>query len=282
METVWTGTLDKMRVEAPQAPDELVRYALADAWPEARERTADYPLNGLIGQRLRLRFTGQINCVACARPIARTFSQGYCFPCAQSLAETDICMVRPELCHYHDRDHPCRDETFARSQCFQPHVLYCALTSGVKVGITRQRNIPGRWIDQGAVAAIPLALLPSRGEVGLLEKRLTDEGFTDKTHWTRMLKGDPPADFDLAGTAQQVVARLRAWGVAGVLPPPERGLRQFRYPVRRWPDRVVSLDPGRQPVIDGLLEGVKGQYLLLDCGVLNVRKFGGYRAVLHR
>ena len=69
MQTVWTGTLDKMRVAASSAPDGCVQYALTDAWPDAGARSADLPLNGLVGTRVRLEFTGQIHCVACARPI---------------------------------------------------------------------------------------------------------------------------------------------------------------------------------------------------------------------
>jgi hypothetical protein len=30
-------------------------------------------------------------------------------------------------------------------------------------------------------------------------------------------------------------------------------------------------------VISGVLQGIKGQYLILESGVLNVRKFSGYQ-----
>ena len=83
-------------------------------------------------------------------------------------------MVKPELCHYHDADNPCRDDAFAQAKCFAPHILYASLTSGMKVGITRHTNVPSRWIDQGAVRAIPLAELPSRREVGLVEHELAE------------------------------------------------------------------------------------------------------------
>jgi len=32
----------------------------------------------------------------------------------------------------------------------------------------------------------------------------------------------------------------------------------------------------KRPVIEGTLLWIKGQYLILDTGVLNLRKFGGY------
>ncbi|PID79647.1 hypothetical protein CSA17_00500 [bacterium DOLJORAL78_65_58] len=272
MPTVWTGTLKKMGVEAA-AP---VRYRLRDGWHDAAERVADYPLNPHLGQPLELRFGGQINCIVCGRKVKKTFSQGYCYPCTMTRAAADICIVKPELCHHGDAENPCREEDFAQSVCFRPHYLYCSLTSGVKVGITREANIPSRWIDQGAVAAVPVAVLPSRRDVGLVEKRLSDEGFADKTHWTRMLKGET-SDTNLQEVVERVVARLRAWGVEGVLPASERREQQFAYPVLEWPTKVKSHNLDRNPVAGGVLQGIKGQYLIFDTGVINLRKYAGYR-----
>ncbi|MBE0564632.1 MAG: DUF2797 domain-containing protein [Krumholzibacteria bacterium] len=266
-----------MRAEAGEAR-EPVRYSLADGWFEAELRTDDHPLNPHLGQRCELRFTGAICCVYCGRETRQTFGQGFCFPCSQNRAEADLCIVRPELCHYHDPANPCRDDNFALTQCFQPHYLYCALTSGIKVGITRERNIPSRWLDQGAVAAIPLAVLPSRREVGLVEKRLSEVGFADKTHWTRLLKGDPaPGEFDLGAAAADVVARLEEWGVGGVLPPERRIERRFTYPVLQWPAKVTSFNLDKDPLAGGVLQGIKGQYLIFDGGVINLRKYTGYK-----
>jgi hypothetical protein len=274
MEKVWSGTLKKMRVEAA----EPVAYHLADGWFEREARVADHPVNPHLGSPLEIRFTGQINCTACGRQTKKTFGQGFCFPCSQSRAEADICIVKPELCHHGEPDNPCRDEEFARTQCFQPHFLYCSLTSGVKVGITRHQNIPSRWIDQGAVAAIPVAKLPDRRTVGLVEKRLSDEGFADRTHWTKMLKGDPePGEVDLAAVAAEVVARLEQWGVDGILPPFERLEHTFKYPVLQWPQKVKSFNLDKDPVAGGVLQGIKGQYLIFETGVINLRKYSGYR-----
>lgn len=274
METIWSGTLKKMRVEAA----EPVVYHLSDGWFEREARVADHQLNEHLGRPVEIRFTGKINCTYCGRATKKTFGQGCCFPCSQSRAEADICIVKPELCHHGDPDHPCRDEEFARTQCFQPHFLYCSLTSGVKVGITRQPNIPSRWIDQGAVAAIPVAKLPDRRTVGLVEKRLSDEGFADRTHWTRMLKGDPlPGEIDLVAVAEQVAARLEDWGVEGILPPCERLEHHFVYPVLQWPVKVKSFNLDRDPVAGGELQGIKGQYLIFDQGVINLRKYSGYK-----
>lgn len=268
---VWTGVLRKMRV----VDGDPVGYHLKDA-AIGSPPAADHELTPLVGGPVWLRFTGAISCTLCGRATKKTFNDGCCFPCSQSRPEADMCIVRPELCHHGQPDHPCRDEAFAQSQCFQPHVLYVSLTSGVKVGITRRVNLPARWIDQGAVAALPLAVLPDRRAVGLLEKRLTDEGFADRTHWTRMLKGDPPQE-ELLPFAARVAERLGAWGVPGLTPPAEDQIRQFRYPVRQWPQKVTSFNLDKSPEAGGILQGIKGQYLIFDAGVINLRKYSGYR-----
>ncbi len=274
MPELWTATLRKMRVEAADP----VSYYLADGWHDESARVADLPLAPLLGRRMELRFTGEINCVACGRPTKKTFNQGYCFPCSRSLAAADICMVKPELCHHGDPEHPCREEDFAQAQCFQPHILYVSLTSGCKVGITRRVNVPSRWIDQGATAAIPLAELPSRREVGLIEHDLAQH-YADRTHWMRMLK-EEKAEADLEAFAAEILEALAARGVEP-LPTAERAMREFRYPVLRRPLKVKSLNLDRTPVVGGVLDGIKGQYLIFDTGVINVRKFAGYRVSVH-
>ena len=272
MDTIWTGTLKKMRVTSSTP----VAYHFTDGWWEEEKRTADHKVNDHLGQEMAIRFAGQINCTYCGRATKKTFGQGFCFPCSRSRAEADICIVRPELCHHGQADHPCRDEAFAQSQCFQPHILYCSLTSGVKVGITRQPNVPSRWIDQGAVGAIPVARMPDRRTVGLVEERLSDEGFEDKTHWTRMLKGNPEG-FDLKNAADGVVARLEDWSVEGILPEADRQEHRFEYPVLVWPEKVKSFNLDKNPEAGGVLQGIKGQYLIFDGGVINLRKYTGYK-----
>mgnify|MGYP001826653887 FL=1 len=273
MKTVWTGTLKKMGVEAADP----VEYRLRDGWFEPGKRAEDHPLNRYLGGELQILFTGDINCVACGRGTKKTFGPGYCFPCSQNRAEADICIVRPELCHHGEPGNPCRDEEFAQSQCFQPHILYCSLTSGVKVGITRKPNVPSRWIDQGATAAIPVAQLPDRRAVGLVEKRLSDAGHEDKTHWTKMLKGEVKEGADLESAAESVVAQLEEWGVEGVFSELERLEHRFVYPVEVWPTKVKSFNLDKDPLAGGVLQGIKGQYLIFDGGVINVRKYTGYR-----
>jgi len=275
---VWQGTLRKMRAVPGEGGLPAV-YALADRFWNPAERAADLSLAPYLDRELYLEFGGKIACVYCGRATKKTFGEGFCYPCFQARAEADVCIVKPELCHYHEPANPCRDDAFARSHCFQPHVLYAALTSGLKVGITRRANLPARWLDQGATAAVPLAELPDRRAVGRLEARLRDEeGVADRTHWTRLLK-QPEGDGDLGEFAGGVAALLAGWGVP-LLSPEERTIRTFRYPVLRYPAKVTSFNLDKEPRVGGVLAGIKGQYLIFDGGVINLRKYAGYQVTV--
>ena len=275
MHEIWSGTFSKMRTENTDP----VTYHLVDGFHEANERTEDLVVNGLIGRKVRIVFGGNIQCVECGRKTKKTFNQGYCFPCGQNLAEADICMVKPELCHYYEENNPCRDESFAERVCMKPHVLYISQTSGFKVGITRRENVPSRWMDQGAVKAIPLGEMPSRRDVGLLEVKLA-ENFQDKTHWMRMLKEKSP-EGDIDAAADTLMGLIKDIGPENFDARTERELYEFYYPVTRYPEKVKSMNLDKVPELEGTLMGIKGQYWILDCGVINIRKYTGYQVKLY-
>ena len=232
----------------------------------------------LVGQHIKLTYNKTIQCAnpECRRITPKSFSQGYCFPCARSLARCDLCIMRPETCHYHLGT--CREPEWGLSNCFTPHVVYLANSSGAKVGITRKTNTPSRWIDQGAICALPILEVKTRLESGLIEKALKSF-ITDKTNWRAMLKNETtPADLvttkaSLLGEISGLVDELKA----KTLPD---DIINIDYPVLKYPTKVVSLSFDKNPVISGVLNGIKGQYLLLDSGVLNVRKFSSYHLTL--
>ncbi|MBT5230777.1 MAG: DUF2797 domain-containing protein [Methylococcales bacterium] len=231
------------------------------------------PLNPLLGKTCKLQFTGKIQCIHCARDIKKSYSQGYCFPCAQKLAECDICIVRPEKCHYEAGT--CRDETWAQDNCFSPHIIYLSNTSGLKVGITRQTQIPTRWIDQGARAAIPLIQVGHRHHAGLIEV-IIGRSVNDKTNWRNMLK-NVTTDIDLVEQKQilidqyaEEIEHTTSWReLSGTV-------TTIHYPVLEYPVKVTSLNLDKQPTLEGSLQGIKGQYLIFDIGVINLRKYAGY------
>lgn len=270
MERIWEGVLQKMRVAASSP----VSYWLEDAALDPGGLAGPLPVNPLIGRRVALVATGLLVCTACGRNPERVFDNGYCEDCVRTRADADICMMKPERCHFGQPDNPCRDESFGLERCFQPHYLYASLTSDVKVGITRHTNVPARWMDQGAVAALTLALLPSRLAVGRVEHALAQE-FKDRTHWMNMLKGSPePARLD--EVVALIDARLDALGVEGVIPPEQRVRMSFRYPLEARLEKVRALHLNRTKRVEGALLGVKGQYWVFEQGVLNVRRHSGH------
>ncbi len=77
-----------------------------------------------------------------------------------------------------------RDVEWEEKHHNQPHIVYLAASDVVKVGVTRETQVPTRWIDQGANEAIKLAETPNRYLAGVLEVALKSE-FTDKTNWRK-------------------------------------------------------------------------------------------------
>lgn len=241
-------------------------------------------MNALLGHKLELHYLGEIHCIHCGRKTSKSFNQGYCFPCMQSLAECDSCLVKPELCHYHEGT--CREPTWGEEHCFQDHYVYLANTSGLKVGITRQTNLPARWLDQGASQALPIYKVRDRLTSGLVEVILKQH-VADKTAWQRMLKGVPER-IDLAHARehlhhdcrQEIADLISNHGDDAVHFLAQDQSIDIHYPVTRYPEKVKALNLDKTADISGTLLGIKGQYLILDSGVLNIRKFAGYRVSL--
>lgn len=233
-----------------------------------RERSID--LNALVGKKLSLRFTGEINCINCTRSIKKTFNQGYCFPCFQTLARCDSCVVKPELCHYHKGT--CREEDWGEEHCFIPHTIYLANSSGLKVGITRGETPFTRWMDQGATQGIVLGHTDSRLQAGLIEVSLK-EYFADKTNWRKMLSSEAEP-IDLASERERLLAIDGEW--LEDCEPASTDPVNISYPIEKYPEKVKSLNFDKQAEVGGTLQGIKGQYLIFGSGVINIRKFAGY------
>ena len=241
------------------------------------------PLNEHLGGTLSIEFSGNIHCINCGRKTKKSYSQGYCYPCSQRLAACDMCIVRPHTCHFDAGT--CREPDWALAHCYQDHYVYLSLTSGIKVGITRQDQLPTRWIDQGATSALPILKTRSRHIAGTLEHALSRQ-VSDRTDWRRMLKGDAqPVDLCarasdlLAGAADELAAVREQFSGRTESEPfellDEPGT-EIRYPVRQWPDTVRAHNLDKTPRVSGRFDGIKGQYLMFADGVLNVRKYTGY------
>ena len=273
MELLGEGSLEKMRTR-PGAP---VAYTL-----ELGEQVVD--MNAQLGRRLRLSFDGAIHCVACGRSTKKSFNQGYCYPCFQRLAACDSCVMSPEKCHHHLGT--CREPDWGERNCMVDHVVYLANSTGVKVGITRGSQVPTRWMDQGAVAAVPFARTSTRRLAGLVEDAVRAH-VTDRTSWQRLLKGDPePVDLVgerarlLALVAPALDALVAEHGLQAVQIASDAEPQEFTYPVDEWPGKVKSLALEKLGEVEGALQGIKGQYLILTSGVINLRKYTGHQVRL--
>jgi hypothetical protein len=242
-------------------------------------------LNELISKKISLEFSGKINCVHCGRNTNKSFNQGYCYPCFQKLAQCDSCIMSPEKCHYESGT--CREPLWGEEFCMQDHIVYLANSSGIKVGITRASQVPTRWIDQGAVQALPVFRVRTRQQSGFLEL-LFKQHISDKTNWRTMLKGETE-ELDLEMQRQQLLSECAEdikslqdrFGIHAISILTGMKAVAIDYPVENYPSTISSLSFDKEQKIEGILQGIKGQYLILDTGVLNIRKFGGYEISLN-
>ena len=238
----------------------------------------DIALNDFIGKHIQLHFTGNIQCIACDRMTKKSFNQGYCFPCAQALAACDVCIVKPEICHHHKGT--CREPEWGNEHCMIGHYVYLANTTGVKVGLTRMGQLPTRWLDQGAIAALPIFKAKTRRHAGFIEFVLTRE-LNDKTQWRDLLRNRQD-NIDLLAIRDEMFSKFKlelkaidhSLGVETQFLQQE--VTEINYPVASIPHKVISLNPLKQPTIEGELLGIRGQYLLFEQGGLNIRKMTGH------
>lgn len=264
------GALTKMAVRL----DSPVQYAL-------RLDDAEVALNPLLGKTLRLEYLGAIHCTHCGRKTRKSFSQGYCYPCFTKLAQCDSCIVSPEKCHYDAGT--CREPAWGERFCMTDHVVYLANSSGVKVGITRATQLPTRWLDQGASQALPILRVATRQQSGLVEDLLRSQ-VADRTNWRALLKGDA-APVELPAVREQLFDSCRAgleelqqrFGLQAIQPLTDAEVVEIRYPVEAYPTKIASFDLDKNPLVEGTLMGIKGQYLILDTGVINIRKYTAYQ-----
>ncbi|CAI3797749.1 hypothetical protein GLGCALEP_01903 [Pseudomonas sp. MM221] len=265
------GSLSKMAVSL-QAP--VVQYSF-------RLDDTQVPVNPLIGQRLRLEYLGAIHCSHCGKRTKTSFSQGYCYPCMTKLAQCDVCIMAPEKCHYDAGT--CREPSWGEQFCMTDHVVYLANSSGIKVGITRATQLPTRWLDQGASQALPIMRVATRQQSGLVEDVLRSQ-VPDRTNWRALLKGDAEV-LDLPAIRDQIfdacadgLRELQGrFGLQAIQPLPDAEVVQMKYPVEAYPTKIVSLNLDKDPVAEGTLLGIKGQYLIFDTGVINIRKYTAYQ-----
>lgn len=267
------GTLHKMRT----VHEKPVRYELY---------LNDEPiiLNDLIGHHVHFSHTGNIFCVQCGRATKKSFQQGYCFPCVRRLNECNLCMIHPEKCR-HDKT-LCDPNDWVHANCFVPHIVYLANSSGLKVGITRQSQVPTRWIDQGAIQALPIFSTLNRYQAGTVEVAFK-KFVADKTNWRTMLTQEKPK-IDLmverdrltklaAGVIETIQSQFPSGDIQYLS---DEAVHEIFYPVIEYPEKLRVFNLDTNATVNGHLQGIKGQYLIFDEGVINIRKYSGYEVTL--
>lgn len=241
-------------------------------------------MNDLIGKTFKIHSEKEINCCHCGKKTAKSYSGGYCYPCSLKLAECDMCILKPELCHF-DKG-TCRQSDWGLEHCMIPHYVYLANSSGLKVGITRTSQIPTRWIDQGAVQALPILKVGTRYMSGVFEKLLSSE-INDKTDWKKMLKGDPEL-IDLEAKRDELFELFgedlddleNRFGSDKVSILESELVTEINYPVEQYLEKISSVSLDKNEVVGGKLQGIKGQYLIFDVGVINIRSHTGHKVHL--
>lgn len=247
----------------------------------------DLPFN--LGQEIEIEWTNNIYCISCGSKSPKSYAQGHCFKCFKTKASCDMCIMKPETCHYHLGT--CREDNFAHEVCFQPHIVYLANSSALKVGITRIGQMPTRWLDQGATQALPIMKVGSRRLSGQLEIMFGTQ-VADKTDWRKLLKGEAEP-LNLVEVREQLLEEF-APKIQMIRDEFSQNLEfnetievmenelphEFIYPVDQYPEKVKSHNLDKTPIIRGKLNGIKGQYLILDTGVINIRKYSGYELKL--
>ena len=229
-------------------------------------------LNGFIGKHISLKHNGVINCVSCGKQTKKSFADGYCYACFQTAPMADPSVVSPELSMA--QFGIARDMEWAEQHDLIDHFVYLSITSGVKVGVTRHHQIPTRWIDQGASRAIKLAKTPNRHIAGLIETQLKKH-VADKTNWQAMLKDQVENAPDLIEKKKELSAFLHPELQKYLLA--DNQITAIEYPGDYVPESVMSIAFDKQPLVEGVLARIKGQYLIFDNNkVINIRKHSGY------
>lgn len=232
-----------------------------------------YAMNDLIGSQIKLAWSGEVVCM-CGKRDTKFYRSGFCYTCFWEAPQASQSIFKPELCTAH-LDIEERDLEWEREFQLAPHYVYLANSSGIKVGITRESQGVVRWMDQGASQAIILAKVPHRRFSGDIEVAIK-QFVADKTNWRKMLAGNPEP-IDMVQMKNELAIHVPDELKQYVLD--DNTVTEIAYPVTEFPKKIKSVKLEKTAVIEGVLKGIKGQYLMLDDDrVFNVRAHEGFIA----
>jgi len=254
------GPLRKMRTELNEPIDYYMTF------PSVFVR-----VNDLIGKSLSFTHTG-FSCMSCGVD-QQIFRQGFCKSCFFEMPSAGDWVMRPELSQAHIGIED-RDLSYEKKVQLQPHIVYLAVSSGLKVGVTRKTQVPTRWIDQGAHQTIPIVEVPNRYLAGITEVALKAH-YNDKTNWRQMLT-QTPEPMDLDDERERALSYLPDEVKDYAINALQDKALSLHFPLQNPPQRVTSVNLVKAKQFTGTLEGVKGQYLVFsDQKVMNIRGHEG-------
>lgn len=227
-------------------------------------------VNQQLGKKIKIVHTSN-ECLGCGLN-KEIYRMGYCKNCFFTVPEANENIIRPELSTAH-LGIAQRNLEWEKNFELQPHIVYLAVSSELKVGVTRQAQIPTRWIDQGASYATILAKTENRYEAGMIEVALKNH-VSDKTNYQKMLKNEVP-EVDLIERKDYFKQFIPSEQAQFYLV--DNSIYKFEYPVLEYPVKLKSLNLKKQRIFEGKLVGIKGQYWIFEDGtVWNVRGHEGF------
>ena len=222
-------------------------------------------MNQLLNKTLSINFV-KYQCLNCGRDLP-IYRQGFCKSCFFEIPQAADWIIRPELSTAH-LDKEDRDLEYEKKVQLQPHIVYLANSSNVKVGVTRKSQVPTRWIDQGAHEAIEIVEVPNRYLAGMTELALK-EHVSDKTNWRTMLQ-NKIKDEDLIEWRNKLKEYIPDEAKDYFIE--NNSETHLEFPVSQYPEKPKSLNLEKAVTYNGVLKGIKGQYLIFqDQTVFNVR-----------
>ena len=246
------------------------------------------PLNELLGRTLAIRFDGRITCQYCGNVTRKSYGEGYCYPCFKTLARCDLCVVSPDRCHYAARH-------VSRTAVGRELLYAAAPRVSRELGRARRwasrtpANVPMRWLDQGATQAVVVMRTQSRFQAGCVEAALARH-VSDRTEWRNLVGRDAQRARSRGADASDCAARRPTRSPRWNERFPRRACvggktrRRCGSTIRSTsyagPPIGLSLEPGI--AVGGTLLGIKGQYLMFDSGVFNVRRHTSYHVDVTR
>lgn len=227
-------------------------------------------VNQLLNNEISIELKG-FQCLNCKEP-KKIFRQGFCYDCFNSSPAVGDWIMKPELSQAHLGIED-RNLEYEKSVQLQPHIVYLASSSEIKVGVTRKTQVPTRWIDQGASEAIPIVEVPNRYLAGITEVALKSH-YTDKTSWQKMLKNEITSSNLIEAkerTYEWLPNEVKDYFLSSDSP------TKLHFPVLEYPKKVSSINLEKNPIFKGVLKGIKGQYLIFENGfVFNIRSNEGF------